>query len=485
MAKAAVRGQTTAQILGWQDDPGETEPPLVPPELRPVPDLTLSPLQLAIPGVAAPPPRAYPRGTREFRYWVAAEAAARGAAFWRKAASTLTSWQPGPTLKLLLDEGEELNAYYDRKALNFFHGTAGGRTVYSGESPDIVCHEQGHAILDALRPDLFDAATIEAAAFHESFGDMSAILVALQLPSMRAAVIAETAGDLSRSSRLSRLAEQLGWAIRQISPTAVEADCLRNAANSFFYANPETLPPSAPAVNLSSEAHSFSRVFTGAFLEALAGGFRQVSAKRNEADLQAVSYEFAQLLVAGAVAAPIVPEFMSQVAAAMVAADGSASTPARGKYADVLKSAFVRRGILSPQSAVSVATSRAAGLVARKRGFGMAAGPSRELPHIALSAEEYGLGRRPLLVRAPSHPRRFVVAAASYGVGSVTPSNSERAARSFVEDLLQRGHIDIGEIGQQGTRVIHPHTFKTHRLVSAEEGVMLNRLLFDCGFRAI
>jgi hypothetical protein len=331
MAKAANRKQTTPQILGWQDDPGETEPPLVPPELRPVPDLTLSPLQLAIPGVVAPPPRAYPRGTPEFRYWAAAEAAARGAAFWRKAGSTLTSWQPGPILKLLLDEGEEFNAYYDRKALNFFHGTAGGRTVYSGESPDIVCHEQGHAILDALRPDLFDAATIEAAAFHESFGDMSAILAALQLPSMRVAVIAETAGDLSRSSRLSRLAEQLGWAIRQHSPSSVEADCLRNAANSFFYANPETLPPSAPAVNLSSEAHSFSRVFTGAFLEALAGGFRQVSAKRNEADLQAVSYEFAQLLVAGALAAPIVPEFMSQVAAAMVAADGSASTPARGK----------------------------------------------------------------------------------------------------------------------------------------------------------
>jgi hypothetical protein len=39
----AVGAAATAQILGWQDDPGESETPLVPPELRPVPDLTLSP----------------------------------------------------------------------------------------------------------------------------------------------------------------------------------------------------------------------------------------------------------------------------------------------------------------------------------------------------------------------------------------------------------------------------------------------------------
>jgi hypothetical protein len=227
------------QIYGWQDDPGERTPPLVQPELRPVPDLTIAPLSMAIAGTDAPPPRAYAPGSAEFRYWSAAEAAARGAAFWRPLFPPGTGWQPGEPLKLLLDEGEDFNAYYDRQALNFFHGTAGGRTVYSGESPDIVCHEQGHAILDALRPELFDAGTIEAAAFHESFGDMSALLAALQLSSLRSAMLADTGGDLSRNSRLSRLAEQLGWAIRQQMPSAVDADCLRNAANSFFYTNPE------------------------------------------------------------------------------------------------------------------------------------------------------------------------------------------------------------------------------------------------------
>jgi hypothetical protein len=90
------------------------------------------------------------------------------------------------------------------------------------------------------------AASIEVAAFHESFGDMSALLSALQLPSLREGVLAETGGVLHRASRLSRLAEQLGWAIRQSVPSAVEPDCLRNAVNTFFYRDPDTLPTMAP-----------------------------------------------------------------------------------------------------------------------------------------------------------------------------------------------------------------------------------------------
>ncbi|MBV9826882.1 MAG: hypothetical protein JO001_14575 [Alphaproteobacteria bacterium] len=467
-------------VLGWQDDPGESLPPPVPPESRPVPILTLSPLQLAIPKATAPAARGYQIGTAEFRYWSTADAVARGAAFWRDMIPEGVTWQPGEPLKVLLDEGEDFNAYYDRQALNFFHGTVGERTVYSGESPDIACHEQGHAVLDALRPELFNAGTIEAAAFHEAFGDISAMLVALQLPSMRNAVIKETNGNLARNSRLSRLAEQLGWAIRQQAPTAVDADCLRNAANSFFYTNPENLPSSAPAIHLSSEPHSFSRVFTGAFLEALAGSLKLLAASPNEADLLRVSRDFGKLLVAAVRSAPIVPEYMSQVAAALVAADAAHN----GTYGDALKSAFVRRGILSPQSAVGIASFPARGVAA------MAVVPShdtsrQDLPYIALSASEYGLGDQPLLVRAPSDPRRFGAVAAAFGVGIVAPSNSERAARAFVEDLLQRGHIDVDEVARKGVSLLHPHVFKTHRLQSDPNGggLALSRILFDCGLR--
>ena len=467
-------------VNGWQDDPGESLPPAVPPESRPVPDLSMTPLRMHIDVTPPPAPGAYEPGTPEFRYWSAAEALARGAAFWRQFLPDGRTWQPGEELLVLLDEGVDFNAFYDRRALNFFHGSAGGRTVFSGESPDIACHEQGHAVLDALRPELFDAGSIEAAAFHESFADICAILAALQLQSLRIAILSDTSGDLSRSSRLSRLAEQLGWAIRHVSRDAVDPDCLRNAVNSFFYHTPEELPTRGPAAALSSEPHSFSRVFTGAFFEALAGGFRQMAPAPTEADLHQVSVDLAKLLSVAVQAAPVVPEYFSQVAAALIAADASDG----GKYRNVLTSAFVRRGILSTHAAVGMTAVQAAVAPLVRHAAVAATSPSRELPHLALAGADYGLGDVPLLVRAASEPRQLVTAAAAIGVGAVSAPSSERAARAFVEDLIQRGHIDAGDHGEIPGWIVHPHTFKTHRLVRSESGFVLSRILFDCGFHA-
>ena len=144
-----------------------------------------------------------------------------------------------------LDEGVDFNAYYDRTAARVLSSTrAAGKAIYSGESPDVVCHEMGHACLDAHRPELWDAPYIEAGAFHESFGDTSAILSALQLESVRAAALTGVAGN--KSSQLSRLAEQLGAAIRTIEPDAVNKDCLRNAYNTFKYVDPRRCPTPRP-----------------------------------------------------------------------------------------------------------------------------------------------------------------------------------------------------------------------------------------------
>src|SRR5947199_177343 len=95
--------------------------------------------------------------------------------------------------------------------------------------------------------------SVQVAAFHASFGDLSALLAGLQLPSLRRAVLSETGARIGRSSRLSRLDEQLGWALRQILPGSAEPDCLRNAVNPFFYRAPETLPPSGPSSSLTAE----------------------------------------------------------------------------------------------------------------------------------------------------------------------------------------------------------------------------------------
>src|SRR5271157_3261152 len=233
-------------VAGWELDPEDAV--LVD---RPVPDLNKTPLAFSF-NRDQPEPRVYKPGTPEFRYWTAAEALRRGADFWVQFVPT-REWQMGPTLNVILDEGEDLNAFYDRQALNFFHGAGEGGVVFSGESPDIVCHEMGHAILDSIKPQLWDVAAPEPPAFHEAFADVSAILSALQLQSLRVSILKDTQGRLSRNSRLSRLAEQLGTAIRLQQPDAVDPDCLRNAVNSFVYQDPSTLPQSAPASQLSSE----------------------------------------------------------------------------------------------------------------------------------------------------------------------------------------------------------------------------------------
>ena len=101
----------------WEDDPGTG----VEVSLDSRPDPSAAPLAYLFP---APAPEPSDDNTSfAFRYWSAAAALRRGADFW---ASRVPSgeWELGPVLPVLLDQGEDLNAFYDRQALNFFHGSS-------------------------------------------------------------------------------------------------------------------------------------------------------------------------------------------------------------------------------------------------------------------------------------------------------------------------------------------------------------------------
>lgn len=473
-SKAATRKRRAAaaaapsMVASWEDDPGSGIP-----TLRAAPDPKKKPLAFSFPE-PAPAPEQYQPGTPQFRYWVAAEALRRGADFWAKLIP-LDNWQVGPALRIILDKGEQLNAYYDRKALNFFHGQSPGGTVYSGESPDVVCHEMGHAILDSFKPQLWSSASSEAAAFHESFGDISAILSALQLQSLRIAILTETGGHLYRSSRLSRLAEQLGAAIRAQHPDAAEPDCLRNAVNSFVYQDPHTLLFQAPAPQLSSEPHSFSRVFTGAFFEALGGLLATAASKPEqptEQELLSVATELAGILVAAVKAAPVVPNWFAQVASGMV----HAAAQVNKTYPAVLKGVFVRRSILSLQSATSVQ-------VLQKFAAGLAPAPEtadEPLACVALPAAHYGLDQ-PLVVETASHTRSFLATSAAPDSSQIEPVNAVSAAQSFLDDLFSLGRVHYGNIGQPETRLAYQRGLHSHQLVKQGGAIRLERKLFDCG----
>ena len=76
------------------------------------------------------------------------EALARGINFWTPLLPIGTRWSTVNPMHVTLDAGEDLNAFYsrDNSGLFFFHKTVKNRTFFSADSPDVVCHEMGHAI---------------------------------------------------------------------------------------------------------------------------------------------------------------------------------------------------------------------------------------------------------------------------------------------------------------------------------------------------
>lgn len=500
------------RILIYEDDPfleavAGSSPVLADPIRTEEPSDTQTLLQTQI-IEQQPEPEVYQPSTAEFRYWNANSALARSINFWGPLLPGGTQWSTDQQpMQVNLDEGEDFNAFYSRDSgLNFFHGqvdnVASPVTVFSGASPDVSCHELGHAILDAVKPELFNTMSLEVAAFHESFGDISAMLSKLQMASLRDFVLQQTRGHLGSNSRLSQLARQLGWAIRvQFDPTAVDRDCLRNASNNFFYRDPAGLPPSAPATQLSSEPHSFSRVFSGAFLDVLAAMFKigPASFAGTDSDkLLAVTVDAGKLLIEGVRVASVVPGFYSQVAAGMIQADQSLTG---GRYRTALTSSFVQRGILSPATAMSLVRT----LREHSDSFGVTGrAPSRQQLQFENEGDGYkktaqdapNLPLRPLATRfgvtlhvhMPAEGQRFPVAAAALAGGTQATSSAEEDARSFVEDLIQRdkishkGAMDVipAELTSPGEAPLY---HKTHYVVREDGKTVLRRHHFDCGFR--
>ena len=219
-------------------------------------------------------PAPYDPGTLEFQYWQGETALRRTIRVWEDLFDRdFASWHEARPLLVRLRAGRDLNAFYDRKSLQFFYDTnkVTGRVVYAAESLDIVAHEVGHAILDVYQPGYWSTPDPETAAFHEAFADCSSLLVTLTDASVRRVFLEETKGGGRASNLVSRVAEALGRAIHDnFGPSAIsDPTRLRDANNTFRYAAPESLPSGAPDDALSSEPHSFSRVFTGAFYDVL------------------------------------------------------------------------------------------------------------------------------------------------------------------------------------------------------------------------
>lgn len=125
-------------------------------------------------------------------------------------------WAFGSEQLLVLPRaGEWANAFYDRgtRSLQFFSfQDNAGKRVHTGLSRDIVAHECGHALLDAVVPSLYDSSTPQSIAIHEAVADLVAVIMALQSDGLRKAVLARSDNSLTGANAFSSIAEEFGMA---------------------------------------------------------------------------------------------------------------------------------------------------------------------------------------------------------------------------------------------------------------------------------
>lgn len=173
----------------------------------------------------------------------------------------------GSRLILVPHAGYDQNAYYDRqsKSLQFYYyANAQGQIEYTCRSIHIVAHEFGHALLDGIRPRLFASPSLESNAFHEFFGDLSALIVCLHDKELRQQSAKATNGEFENASDYQQLAERFG-----------EALAGRPYLRSFK--NQQTIKSMAG----TTSHHDLSEVLSGAIFDILTGMGKRWNQSRN------------------------------------------------------------------------------------------------------------------------------------------------------------------------------------------------------------
>ena len=451
----------------------------------------------------------HPPGSPEFLFWQCREAALLAVAAWERHAGPLRAWQ-GKRRRLDLiqnavrqrERPPQPNAFYDRSGFLFFESTSSGKTTLSGASTDVVAHEVGHGLLDAIRPDLWDTPFLEVNAFHEAFGDCVALLTALGDAKTRTALLAI---GLGRKNFVETTAEELSAAIRRLDPAHNAAEP-RRARNTLVWQLPTSLPADGGPGRLINESHSFARVFTGCFWDLLRNLLGSATTSKA---LDAATRTAAELLIRGAAGAPEEARFFQAVGRAMVLADEEDHA---GVHHPALRQAFAAHGIalgsnamLAPVATLAGPSPSAEGGAARalapatrrdlmgRLGAGAHARMVVRRRDIGGTAVVQAVHQREVALGAVSPRLEGVVVFAPEGVlvgssgrrAAVLGALPERSATTdevlaYVDSLVTHGRIDYGgkAAARASSRSVSWHS---HALRSIGGRRVLTRMRFACG----
>lgn len=232
---------------------------------------------------------------------------------------------------------DTMNAFYSRnaKSLKFGDfvkpGSNPPQRIFTCRSLDIVSHETGHAILDALKPGWITSGSPQTGGLHESFGDLVAIFLTLSQLDQVEAVVAQTKANLHDKTFLSDMAEEFGLALGR-------PNGLRNADNDLKLSQ------------VGNEVHAISQVFTGGIYDTLADifGFERQINKRDDAEiLHDVAQYIFSLVLRAIIASPANNAGFADVVNKMLTISVTDGKPVQ--YRNFIRNNFtIREVVVSP-----------------------------------------------------------------------------------------------------------------------------------------
>lgn len=284
---------------------------------------------------------------------------------YEKFASRSIPWAfTAPRLTVNPHVGVGMNAFYDEqnRMLGFFTFQASGEVVNTAQSADVVSHEAAHAVLDGMRDLYNESFGLGPLSFHESFGDMTAVLVALHDESLVKRLLDWTDGNLRTESFVSAVAEHIIESINKTNGGDTDVEhlnertiYLRNAVNKFRGVPFDDIPylPKDPAYELGRESHNYSRLFTGAFYDVLVSIYEHFIEEHE--DMPRIAIHRARevmgpLLTFAVEVAPVGELDFADMARAFLTADRLLYD---GDYAAIIRQEFDKRRILTDAAALA------------------------------------------------------------------------------------------------------------------------------------
>lgn len=374
----------------------------------------------------------------------------------------------------------------------------------------------GHALLDTIRPDLWDTAFPETNAFHEAFGDCIALLTAFSDQATRAQLL-QVAPDLGTANFVEAVAEDLSDGVRRDPDPRLgpkhSASAPRRSLNTFRWALPTTLPKDGPPPVLISEVHSFGRIFSGCFYDVVRNIFAAAAVKDEAALLNAAQVS-GRILVTAARQAPETARFFQSMGRTMVMADGVQNN---GSYRTAISDAFSGHNValgtnamLAPRAALAGPppkfSTRAGAILAAdtisdiKRRLDVSGKTKLFVDVLEIGAQKVARARH--VREVPLHK----LAKELKGVVALVPDqilvgNVQKAAamlsavpeffttedevQSFVATLLEHGRLALHgtTAAVRGAVAGRPSQYAplpTHRIVSRGGRKVIERLRFAC-----